>query len=195
MKLFVKNQKGLVLPSQAHPNEDACHDIVATSEPIINGEFFERMDGVRLYKKVVFIEYQTDLCVAPETVVIPNYGGADGGEPLPSSFIDYHLKVYARSSVTKYNLILKNCVPVIDNGYRAQILLRFAYTFQPEDFEIVPEAGVMKIYGKVNNELIYQKGNKIAQIEAVQNTPITFELVDKLPDSQRNEGKFGSSGK
>lgn len=175
MKLYVKNIKGLVLPSQAHPNEDAAYDVVATSEPLIQGEFIERMDGVKLWKNVPFIEYYTDLCFAPEDF--------------------HHLKFYPRSSITKYNLILKNCVPIIDNGYRAQVLLRFAYHFQPEDYEIVPEAGITKVYGRVNPEKIYQKGNKIAQLEGCKNMPITFEIVDKLPEGQRNEGGFGSSGK
>jgi dUTPase len=175
MKLFVKNEKGLVLPNQAHPNEDACFDVVAAAAPIITGSFIERMDGVKLYRNVAFIEYRTNLYFAPEE--------------------NFHVKFFPRSSITKYNLILKNCVPIIDNGYRGEVLLRFAYVFQPEDFEIVPEAGQMKIYGRINEELIYQQGNKIAQFEANPTMKIELEVVDKLPDSQRNAGGFGSSGK
>ena len=41
MEIFVKNVKGLKVPTQAHPNEDALYDLQANSKPIIVGDFIE----------------------------------------------------------------------------------------------------------------------------------------------------------
>ncbi len=165
MKLFIKNVKDLVLPKKANEN-DAMFDVVATSDPVIVGTKVDRpIDGMPMWNRVVYVEYGTNLFIAPETLEIENYGGLDGGEALPSTFLNYHLKFYSRSSISKYNLVLANCVGTIDNGYRAQIFLRYKYIFAPEDLLVVPEAGITKIYGVVNAE-----------------------------DSQRGIGGFGSSG-
>ena len=175
MKLFIKNVKNLVLPTQAHPNEDACFDVVAASDAIINGSFIERGDGVKLYENINYIEYNTNLFVAPE---------------------EFHfLKFYARSSISKYNLILKNNVPIIDNGFRANILLRYAYTIQPEDLRIIPEFNGNQVYCVVNEDLIYHMGDKCAQFEICKTIPIELEIVEKLPHSIRNDKGLGSSGK
>lgn len=199
MKLFIKNVNGLVIPKKANES-DAMYDVVATTEPNIVGEKIARsIDSMDMWQRSPFIEYGTNLFVAPEVEELQNYENVQNSDvefvQKPSTFINYHLKFYARSSISKYNLLLCNGVGTIDNGYRAQVFLRYKYIFQPEDLLVVPEAGVGKIYGMVNPEHIYQKGDKIAQFEACQNSNITFELVDKLPDSQRGLGGFGSSGK
>ena len=77
----------------------------------------------------------------------------------------YHTELFPRSSISKYNLVLANSVATIDRGYRNEILLRYKYIFQPEDMIVVQE-DILRVYGRVNNENIYQKGDKIAQIKA-----------------------------
>jgi dUTPase len=200
MKLFVKDIEGLKLPTQANEGEDAAYDIVATTGPMINGEKIERpIDGQPLWKRVAFVEYGTNLFVAPEQEDIvflahlqeAGYGGAIDWTNIG---VNYHTELFPRSSLSKYNLVLANSVATIDGGYRNQIFLRFKYMFQPEDYVVIQE-DMIRIYGLVRNEYLYQQGDKIIQIKARANVPITFEKVKDLPPSKRNLGGFGSSGK
>lgn len=176
MKIFVKNVKGLALPKKANET-DAGYDITATSEPRIIGEFIERpLDGLRMYKNVQFIEYETNLQIAPETK-------------------DVHTLVFPRSSISKTYLGFANSVAVIDNGYRGQILIRFRYNFQPEDLVILPEQGVYKAYGIINNEKIYQRNDKIGQLVIAPTLKADLVLIDDLNETERGTGGFGSTGK
>ena len=65
MKIHIKNCKGLVLPQKAHEN-DSGHDIVAMSDARIVGSFIERMDGVKMWSKIDFIEYDTNIQLQPQ---------------------------------------------------------------------------------------------------------------------------------
>jgi len=190
------------MPEQAHEGEDAAYDIVATSRPTIHGErILCPIDNLTLWKNVKFIEYETNLYIAPvvDASRVPenfetDISGALCGVIWKNVGVQYHTQLYPRSSVSKYNLVLANSVGVVDTGYRSQILVRFKYLFQPEDY-IVMQEDMIRVYGRVNNEAIYQQGDKIVQIKAFPNVPIQFETVDTLPDSKRNLGGFGSSGK
>lgn len=200
MKIYIKNLKGLKVPVQANEGEDAAYDIVATTGPMIFGDHIERMDGLKLWKRVIFIEYGTNLYIAPEREEIKNISsfnadesGALCGVNWKKIGIDYHTQLFPRSSISKYNLILANSVGIADNGYRNQLFCRFKYCFQPEDMVVVQE-DIIRVYGLVRNEHIYQQGDKIVQIKACQNIPITFETVNELPESRRGLGGFGSSG-
>jgi dUTPase len=90
--------------------------------------------------------------------------------------------------------VLANSVATIDHGYRNELVIRFKYIFQPEDLVIVPEHGGNRIYGVVNQDTIYQKGERVIQLKARKDIPVEFELVDKLDDTVRGAGGFGSSG-
>ena len=197
MKILVQDMAGLKLPVAANPGEDAAYDIYATTPPMIHGDKIDRpIDGLPLWKRVVFIEYGTNLCIAPEDYIKTEYPDLrDGEQGLASVMLTrYHTELFARSSISKYNLALANSVATIDSGYRNQLFLRFKYLFQPEDY-IVLQEDVIRVYGRVNNEHIYQQGDRIAQIKARIDIPITFEVVKTLPPSKRNLGGFGSSGK
>jgi hypothetical protein len=69
MKLQLKNYKGIQIPKAANP-DDAGYDIWATTEPQIVGDFIERpSDRLKLWKRVVYIEYGTNLAWAPQNKV------------------------------------------------------------------------------------------------------------------------------
>jgi len=173
MKLFVKNVKGLVIPSQAKEG-DAAYDIIATSPPIIVGTKIQRpMDGMDLWSKIDYIEYRTGLFI----------------EPME----DFHTLLLARSSISKTNLILANGIGLVDSDYRGELICRFKYITQPEDFVILNEGGGTRIYCIINQDAIYQQGQKIIQIKPSPNIPITFEVVEKLGETTRGSGGFGSS--
>ena len=134
-----------------------------------------------------------------EKAVIPHYAKmGDAGLDLvatkldiPSSgkYIQYHTGLafeipegfvgllFSRSSVSKKDLMLKNAVGVIDSGYRGEVCLRFQVT------------GLNRL-GKD----IYKVGDKIGQIIIMPIPTIKLVEVDVLPDTERGEGGFGSSG-
>lgn len=85
--------------------------------------------------------------------------------------------IFARSGMaTNYGIIPANCVGVIDSDYRGEIIVALKNT-SCEDYEI-------------------SNGDRIAQIVFLP--VIKFEkiiTVDKLSDSKRGNGGFGSTGK
>lgn len=175
MKIFVKKIDGVELPVQG-TDKSAGYDIISTHDPIIVGESIEiPMDGLKLYKSIDYIEYKTSLCITPENT-------------------NERVEIYPRSSISKKNLILANGIGLIDADYNQELLLRFKYIPMPEDFLILPEVGINKIYCRVNRDKIYEKGNKIGQLVGKNTNYINFEFVDKLPSTSRIGG-FGSTGK
>lgn len=83
--------------------------------------------------------------------------------------------IFPRSSVYKTNLLLSNCVGVIDSGYRGEILFKYkALTQHP---------------------MVYNIGDKIGQIVFVKHQVVEFIEATALKDSDRGEGGFGSTGK
>jgi dUTP pyrophosphatase len=82
--------------------------------------------------------------------------------------------VFPRSSISKYDMHLRNSVGVIDSGYRGEIMVKFGF---------LPD-------GK-----LYKMGDKIAQLIIIPYPQITFEEVEELSETERGEGHFGSTGK
>jgi len=189
MKVLVLKNKHTesFLPKKAN-NRDAGYDLVATSNPEIVGlEAFEE-DGITYYHEIDYIQYRTGLFIAPEDIL--GIKDTVDNKNVLEKFA--HTLGLPRSSVSKYHLQLCNSVATIDNPYRGEILLRFNYNWQPNDMIIYNG----HIVGHVNKKKIYKKGEKIIQLMFLREFgDVEFELVDELPDSQRGEGRFGSSGK
>lgn len=81
--------------------------------------------------------------------------------------------LFPRSSVYKTGQTLTNCVGVIDSGYRGEIMLKF--TLSPYQRE-------------------YQIGDRIGQLIIMPYPKIEFEEVEKLTQTDRGEGGYGSTG-
>ena len=84
--------------------------------------------------------------------------------------------VFPRSSVCKLDLVQANSVGVIDSSYRNSIKVRFKKL-------------------KDNGVCVYVPGEKIAQLIILPYPMIGFNEVEKLSDSDRGLGGFGSTGK
>lgn len=153
------------------------YDVIATSKPEIVGEQNEHGG----YKRIDYIQYRTNLKLAVQKErEYSNFGYTD---------IDHDVLAFPRSSVSKYNLILANCIGLVDADYRGEVLLRFKYIFQPEDYSIVSQ----QIVGNVNETKIYNIGDKICQLKVTRVENIEFVLVDELDATNRGEGGFGST--
>jgi dUTP pyrophosphatase len=84
--------------------------------------------------------------------------------------------VFPRSSVRNQDLILSNCVGVIDSGYRGELQATFKKT-----------NGL--------DSLKYNVGERGAQIIILPYPQVFMTEVPELSDSERGEGGFGSTGK
>lgn len=197
MKIHIKNIEGLTIPKSSTP-ESSGYDIVALSDPNIVGipnADTKGVDETIYWDSIDYIEYKTGVFIAPQQdayMFIVN---------------KYHTLVLPRSSISKYNLILANSIGLIDNDYRGEILFRFKYVFQPEDFRFkykkTPknDGGNLFFYesvgllGTVNKDKIYKKGDKLGQLVAEVSNPIDWIVVADLNNTIRGSGGFGSTEK
>jgi len=91
-------------------------------------------------------------------------------EPVNSS--SYWL--IPRSSISKTPLRMCNSIGLIDAGYRGE-LTAFCDNISGEQYTVKP-------------------GQRLFQLVAMNGEPISFELVDRLSDTSRGTGGFGSTG-
>lgn len=82
--------------------------------------------------------------------------------------------LFPRSSVYKSSLSLCNCVGVIDSGYRGEIKLKY--------------------YMLNQSKIPFQVGDRVGQLLIVPIETPVFEEADELPESDRGENGFGSTG-
>jgi len=153
-------------------------DVIATSDPEIIGELYD--NGT--YKRVDYIQYKTNLKLAViKDRSFSNFGYTD---------VDHDILAFPRSSISKYNLVLANCIGLIDADYRGEVLLRFKYQWQPEDYKIRTDN---LVEGNINYSKLYNKGDKICQLKVTKVENVEFVLVDELDSTIRGEGGFGST--
>ena len=156
----------------------AGFDVVVTSDPEIIGEIYD--NGA--YKRIDYIQYKTNLKVAVQKErVFSSFGHTD---------LDYDILAFPRSSISKYNLTLANSIGLIDADYRGEVLLRFKYNWQPEDYRIRTDN---LLEGRVNVDKLYKKGDKVCQLKVTKVENVKFELVDELDSTNRGDGGFGST--
>ena len=80
-----------------------------------------------------------------------------------------------RSSVWKTGMVLSNCEGTIDELYTGEVYAVFYHVFP--------------------NMQRYKVGQRIGQIKIGTTSPIEFEEVDELSETERADGSYGSTGK
>ena len=83
--------------------------------------------------------------------------------------------VFPRSSVRNQDLILSNCVGVIDSGYRGELQATFKKTNGLDSIK-------------------YKVGDRGAQIMIIPYPQVKMNEVGELTKTERGEGGFGSTG-
>lgn len=96
--------------------------------------------------------------------------------------------VFPRSSIAKKDIILSNCVGVIDSGYRGEIMAKF----KPANFFNYCEDCCCTIVP--HDCSIYGIGDRIAQLIIMPIPSVTFQEAEELSDSDRGIGGYGSTG-
>jgi len=90
---------------------------------------------------------------------------------IPPGFVGL---LYPRSSVSKTDMTLRNCVGVIDSGYRGPVILKFR---------------------EYDDSLFnYKIGDRVAQLMIMPHPQVEFVEAEELSDSDRGSGGFGSTG-
>lgn len=168
------------LPSKG-TEKSTGYDVIATSDPEFVGEFTE--NNSEHYKNNSYIEYKTNLKIAIQSENIVT--GINN-----TVNINYDVLAFPRSSVRKYNLLLANSIGLVDQDYRGEVIICFKYVWQPEDFK-VDKSG--KIVGTPNLKKMYKKGDKICQLKVTKCENVQFMLVNKLDETDRGTGGFGST--
>ncbi len=79
---------------------------------------------------------------------------------------------------------------MIDAYYRGEVLLRFKYIWQPEDYLVRIDK---LLEGYVNFTKLYNKGDKVCQLKVTKVENVEFVLVDELDSTNRGDGGFGST--
>jgi dUTP pyrophosphatase len=87
----------------------------------------------------------------------------------------YSYMLVPRSSIVKTPLRMSNSIGIIDKLYRGNIMA-FVDNISDKDYTI-------------------EKGTRLFQIIKGDLQPLTITIVNKLSDTERGEGGFGSTGK
>jgi dUTP pyrophosphatase len=117
--------------------------------------------------------------VAAESVVLESGGGralisTGVAIAIPEGFAGF---VQPRSGLAlKHGITCLNTPGLIDSGYRGELKVLLINTDPNEAFEI-------------------NKGERIAQLVIQKVEECNFQEVEELPDSERGETGFGSSGR
>ena len=90
----------------------------------------------------------------------------------PIDGIAYYL--FPRSSISKTPLRMANSIGLIDAGYRGE-LMAVCDNIKDFSYEV-------------------QKGQRLFQLVAFDNSPIRYTITDKLTNTTRGKGGFGSTG-
>mgnify|MGYP001244079843 CR=1 FL=1 len=86
--------------------------------------------------------------------------------------ISYYL--YPRSSIYKTPLLMANSVGIIDAGYRGTIMVA--------------------VYNRSSEAYTIEVGQRLFQLCSPTLEPISFELTNRLSETERGSGGFGSTG-
>lgn len=97
--------------------------------------------------------------------------------------------VFPRSSISKVNLQLTNSVGVIDSGYRGEVTAKFKGPFSAFRKDLNGESAYT-----LHEGIIYNIGERIAQMIIIPYPQIEFEEVDNLSETERGAGGYGSTG-
>ena len=87
--------------------------------------------------------------------------------------------VFPRSSISKKDLIMANCVGVIDAHYRGEVTVK------------------CKLIAPIKHDEyhVYKKGERVGQMIIMPVPEVEFEVVDMLSETDRGKDGYGSTGK
>lgn len=109
--------------------------------------------------------------------------------------------IFPRSSITKYDLMLKNSVGVIDASYRGEIMFRFIKAHNDliveskDSQSIDTEDWVNANHIAFRKPDYYDVEDRVGQIIFIEIPKISLIESDELSDTERGSGGYGHTGK
>lgn len=101
--------------------------------------------------------------------------------------------IFPRSSVTNYDLMLKNSIGVIDASYRGEIMCRFTPVINENIDDIILNTEPFQLV--LNDGIQYEVGDRVCQIVFLELPKFEMEEVQELSETERGTAGYGSSGK
>ena len=100
--------------------------------------------------------------------------------------------LFPRSSCSKFDLSMPNCIGVIDAGFHGEVKAKF----RPTSTQPVRGAKTetIEVY-HCNSAVIFKIGDKVAQMIVVEIPKVEYVVADELPKSLRGEGGWGHTGR
>lgn len=92
--------------------------------------------------------------------------------------------VFPRSSTSHKQLVLANCVAVIDSGYRDEVVMKFKPSLALDSGQCVKDRLIYSVYGI---------GERIAQMVIMPYPQIEFVEVEELSQTERGDRGYGST--
>ena len=127
------------------------------------------------------------------TISLDVHGNICYGTGLAFEIPEGHVGlIFPRSSNCKKDIILTNCVGVIDSGYRGEVSFKFkplvhnAYKLYETDGEYA--------YTQTSDFGMFKVGDRVGQIIIMPFPQIEFEEVEELSETERGTKGYGSSG-
>jgi len=143
----------------------------------------------------------TAITKEPDVCGIMSYGTGIAVE-IPQGYVGL---LFPRSSIYKKQMLLSNCVGVIDSGYRGEVKFKFRTTLR--DTIGRSFLGRLKnlFFGKYGKELYttnffdeklnYNIGDRIGQLIVIPYPKVEFIECEELSESDRGKGGYGSTGR
>ena len=106
--------------------------------------------------------------------------------------------LFPRSSNSKKDLMLMNCVGVLDSDYRGEVTFKFRPIYHNVKNNLFWRFVNLFVEHKVVtffNFGEYEVGDKIGQIVIIKHPKIEFVETDELSETDRGVGGYGSTGK
>ena len=170
MKVKIKKlSEGAVVPFKTY-DKDFCYDVVAISEEEI---------APNVWKYGLGLAFQIER--GWETIIkgdeLQSFGriwACDTKIDLHNVLCNISIDFRPRSSIYKTGMVLSNSIGTVDELYTGEVSAIFYHVMQ--------------------NMPRYHKGDKIGQIKLGITLPMDFIEVDKLDETERGNGGFGSTG-
>lgn len=169
VKIEILNEKA-VIPFKTY-NEDFCYDVVAVSEEEV---------APNVWKYGLGFALQIERGSEPLWMGKHYDGMSKWSDPtfrfdMATSPLNLSIDFRPRSSVWKTGMVLSNSEGTIDELYTGEISAVF--------YHVMPDMPRYKV------------GDRIGQIKIGATFPIEFVEVDKLSETERGGGSYGSTGK
>lgn len=157
-----------IIPTRA-TDGSAGYDLYADS---VHGELSVGDDGSVYAAGGAVIEVHTGIAMA-----------------IPEGYVGL---IFARSGLAcKQGLRPANCVGVIDEDYRGEIIVNL---YNDVHYDKIQDTDSLTCNSIINNIASFNLKDRVAQIVFVPYGVFEMELADELDDTVRGDGGFGSTG-